>query len=368
MAPHRQMQMLVTRFERLSRRISLAGLASGHQAVKAISEGRVLVDGKVATSNFKIFSEAVVTMDGHNVPPPDPLPKLWALNKPRKVLCEAVEKEGVDTLPSLMRRWRERQHKKLGDAQSIGLLEESLENRHFIVVTGVPYNGQGLVLMTNDGLFAQALQDHSSNILSIFDLRIAGDPSVEMLHKWRRGARAGGINFGQVFCSITSRTSQACKLRLRMVESPKQPLSLLLEHAKIRVHRFKRYGFGPYMTYKVPDDVVVQLPIHKSLMSLVPKADMRQALVPTRGGVLSPDGRLRAVNLEGSVIAAVDQPEAREGAEPPAEAEVRSGELNGIADPSESDTLGAQGRGGPNSGRQRLSRPSKALDRRQSSS
>ena len=61
------------------------------------------VDGRVATTNFKVFQQAHVTLDswlplddsgslevclqhckdGLTVPPPDPEPKLWAMFKPR---------------------------------------------------------------------------------------------------------------------------------------------------------------------------------------------------------------------------------------------------------------------------------------------
>eukprot|EP00927_Polykrikos_kofoidii_P078991 TRINITY_DN75794_c0_g1_i1.p1 TRINITY_DN75794_c0_g1~~TRINITY_DN75794_c0_g1_i1.p1 ORF type:complete len:367 (-),score=62.16 TRINITY_DN75794_c0_g1_i1:139-1239(-) len=302
MAPHRQMQMVVTRFERLSRRISLASFLSGHKAEEAIAAGRVKVDGTVATANFKVFSEASVTLDGAEVRPPGPLPKLWALLKPKKVLCQQDEKEGVATLRSLMRSWREREVKLFGQAQTIGLDDECLDDKHFIIVCGLAYGADGLVLLTNDGLFADAITHHQARILSEYDVKVSGDPPIDLLHSWRHGARAGGINYGRVFVSIVKRSPTATRLSVRFVESPDRPLEMLLDAARLRVNRVKRHAFGPYVSSQIIKNRLVQVPIHRDLMPLVPAADMRQVLVPSRGGVLSQDGRLRSVALEDSQI------------------------------------------------------------------
>lgn len=303
MDARRQMQMVVTRFERISRRISLSGLMSGHKAETAIAEGRVQVDGKRISDNFKVFSEARVTVDGIDVPPPGPLPKLWGMRKPRNVLCQLGNEEGQRSLRSMMRQWREWENKLNGDAQSIGLAAQSLEDKNFVVINGLPYAGDGLVLMTNDGIFADALSDVENRILSVYDLKIAADPPVELMHKWRTiGARAEGRNFGRVFTSITKRSVSATWLRLRFVEGPDRPVELLLDRARLRVHRLRRYAFGPYVATNLPERRVVPLPIVDSLRPLVPKADMRQTLIRCPGGVLDQDGRLRDVRLEDSAV------------------------------------------------------------------
>jgi len=300
--PQRQMQMLVTRFERLSRRISLAGLASGKQAVQAITAGRVKVDGKVATSNFKVFAEANVTLDDAEAPPPGPRPKLWGLFKPRNVLCQDAEKEGEKTLRSLMRGWRNREVKSIGVTMAEGIDDECLDDKHFVIVSGLAYHADGLVLLTNDGLFAEALQKAQNRILTAYDVKIAGDPPIDVLHSWRKKARVGPIDFGQVFCSITKRNGSTTRLRVRLVESPERPLELLFERARMRIYRMRRHAFGPYIVGDIPPDRCVPLSVHRDLMALCPQADVRQALVPVQGGILNEEGKIRSVSLENSAI------------------------------------------------------------------
>eukprot|EP00747_Dinoflagellata_sp_TGD_P187294 gnl/TRDRNA2_/TRDRNA2_44868_c0_seq1.p1 gnl/TRDRNA2_/TRDRNA2_44868_c0~~gnl/TRDRNA2_/TRDRNA2_44868_c0_seq1.p1 ORF type:complete len:354 (+),score=45.74 gnl/TRDRNA2_/TRDRNA2_44868_c0_seq1:3-1064(+) len=321
MCGHRQMQMAITRFERLSRRIALSQLMSGHRAEEAIAQGRVNVDGKVVSSNFKVFAEARVFVDNIEVPPPMPWPKLWAMHKPRKVLCtsdpeelQPAEEVGeepkpgtVVTLRSFMRNWTARELYRQGSAQSVGLEEECLSDKHFVIACGLPYGADGLVLLTNDGIFAETLTRPESLILSTYDVRVAGSPNVEMLHKWRNGARARGIDFGQVFASITKRTSAATRMRLRYVETPERPIELLLESAKLRVNRLRRHGFGPYIVTDLPrESCTVQVPIHKGISHLCPQADMRQVLVPAAGGIVNEQGRMRNVGLDNSAIPGLD--------------------------------------------------------------
>lgn len=301
MAAKKQMQMLVTRFERLSRRISLAGLLSNHQATEAIAQGRVQVDGTVAASNFKVFQEAYVTLDGVNVPPPEPEPKLWAMFKPRKVLCENLEREDTKTLRSRMRRWYDKEADRVGKAASAGLEEESLKDRHWVIVTGLAYAHDGLVLLTNDGIFAETLSSAEANILSAFDCKIQGDLPVDLLHQWRTGARAAGVNYGRVFCSVKKRTGATFRLRVRYVESPERPIDMLLDAHRMRIQTVRRYSFGPYIVTDIPADKVVRIPIHKSLRHLIPVADMRQTLVPLHGAMME-DGHLRKPRLENSAV------------------------------------------------------------------
>lgn len=299
----RQMQMLVTRFERLSRRISLAGLMSGQKAVEAISSGRVLVDNQVARGNFKVFSEASVVVDGCEAPAPRPRPRIWALNKPRKVLCSDMERDGAVTLRSLLRSRHEHEVEWSGNARTVGLADETLWDKHFVVVSGLSFMADGLVLLTNDGHFADTLMSTSSKILSIYEVKISGDPPIELLHTWRRRARAGGVDFGQVFVSIMKRSATTCKLSVRYVETPERPLELLLEKGKMKLIACRRFAFGPYLVTELPRDRCIELPVHKSLMHLCPKADMRQVLVPATGGILNSAGLLQEMVLQGSVAA-----------------------------------------------------------------
>jgi len=294
--------MLVTRFERLSRRISLAGLMSNHRAVEAIAAGRVRVDGAAASSNFKVFAEASVTVDGIEAPP-EPGPRLWALFKPRNVLCQQEEKEGEKTLRSVMREWRNREVARTGTTQAIGLDEECLDDKHFVIVSGLAYGADGLVLLTNDGLFARELNRKENRILTVYDVKIAGDPPVDLLHSWRKRAKVGGIDYGQVFSSITRRNGTTTKLRVRLVESADRPIDLLFERARMKVYRMQRHGFGPYVVSELPLDRCVRIPVHKSLKHLCPVADMRQALVPTPGSIVTNEGRIRSVGLHASAIA-----------------------------------------------------------------
>merc|ERR1712008_483674 len=182
-----------------------------------------------------------------------------------------------------------------------------------------------------DGLFAEALQNIQNRILTAYDVKIAGDPPIDLLHSWRKKARVGGIDYGQVFCSITKRNGSTTRLRVRLVESPERPLDLLFERARMRIYRMRRHAFGPYILGDVPKDRCVPLGVHRDLLALCPQVDVRQALVPVRGGILTEEGKIRSVRLENSVIWPSDGHEEMDG--------VHEGNWHGSA--NESDGRGA---------------------------
>mmetsp|Transcript_66993 Transcript_66993/g.139883 ORF Transcript_66993/g.139883 Transcript_66993/m.139883 type:complete len:160 (+) Transcript_66993:473-952(+) len=68
----------------------------------------------------------------------------------------------------------------------------------------------------------------------------------------------------------------------------------------MEVIALRRYAFGPYLCTDLPLDRLMEVAIHKSIRNLVPQADMRQALVPVRGSVVTPEGALRDVQLGNS--------------------------------------------------------------------
>ena len=55
--------------------------------------------------------------------------------------------DGVVTIRSLLRSWKVREQKFLGDAVTMGLEEESLGDRHFLIACGLPFAADGLVLV-----------------------------------------------------------------------------------------------------------------------------------------------------------------------------------------------------------------------------
>ena len=150
--------------ERLQKIIARAGLTSRRNAEKLISEGKVTVDGKVATLGTCADSQKnkirvdgkLLTFDAEKI--------YILLNKPRGYVCTAKDERGRKTVLDL-----------------VGISER------IYPVGRLDLNSEGLILLTNDGDFMNALIHPKFKIEKTYRAKISGDVTEEKLDKLRAG-------------------------------------------------------------------------------------------------------------------------------------------------------------------------------------
>jgi hypothetical protein len=122
--------------ERIAKVVSRAGLASRRDAEEWITQGRVTVNGRVINSPaLDVTANDVISVDGKPLPPRERT-RLFMFHKPRGLMTTHADPEGrptvFDNLPEGLPR-----------LISIGRLD---------------FNTEGLLLLTNDGGLARALE------------------------------------------------------------------------------------------------------------------------------------------------------------------------------------------------------------------
>ena len=152
--------------ERLQKIISRAGVASRRKAEELILEGRVSVDGVVTRElGTKADSAtAQIRVDSKPLRPPRNIVYL-ALNKPRECVTTLSDPEGRPTVMDFLKGVKERVY-------PVGRLD---------------YHTEGLLLLTNDGDFANRILSAGSGIPKTYWVKVAGTPAEEDLEKLRRG-------------------------------------------------------------------------------------------------------------------------------------------------------------------------------------
>ena len=171
-------QYHVLTMERLQKILARAGVASRRKCEEYITAGRVTVDGKVVRElGAKADPEtSIVRFDGEPIKPEKRL--YYLVNKPRGMICT----NATDT----------------GKPRVIDLLG-SVEQRLF-TVGRLDVDSEGLLIVTNDGDFANRLAHPRYGVARTYAVELDGTVTAETLAKLRKGVRLaeGRVRFSEV--------------------------------------------------------------------------------------------------------------------------------------------------------------------------
>lgn len=152
--------------ERLQKLMAHAGIASRRACEALIRQGRVEVDGKVATLGQKADPDRQrIVVDG--VPLKKKAPPVYvAVHKPYGVLSTSQDDRGRRTVRDLV--------PLAGHLYPVGRLDR---------------NSEGLVLLTNDGALTNRLTHPRYEHEKEYRVLVAGWPTHATLARWERGVR-----------------------------------------------------------------------------------------------------------------------------------------------------------------------------------
>jgi len=152
--------------ERLQKLLARAGIGSRRACEDIITAGRVMVDGRVVTElGTKADPQTQdVRLDGSRLHPERP--EYWLLNKPKGVVCTNLD--------------------PAGRSRPVDLMQHYTQTRLF-PVGRLDADSKGLLLMTNDGLFANRLTHPRYEVSKTYVATVAGDVTPDDLRRLRRG-------------------------------------------------------------------------------------------------------------------------------------------------------------------------------------
>lgn len=149
--------------ERLQKVIAQAGVASRRKAEELIKAGKVKVDGKIVTElGSKVSGREMIEVEGRVISLEEK--EYYLLNKPRGVITSTADdkarKTVVDLIPTTARIY------------PVGRLD---------------YDTTGVLLLTNDGEFANILMHPTNEIDKVYLAKLEGIFNVEAIEKLRQG-------------------------------------------------------------------------------------------------------------------------------------------------------------------------------------
>ena len=215
--------------ERLQKIIAESGLMSRRAAELAISEGRVLVNGLPAKLGDRAESSDQITLDGEALPLKEEK-RYYMLNKPRGYVCSLHDEQGRKSVRELLPA-------SAGRVYPVGRLDLMSE---------------GLLLMTNDGVFANRIMHPSSRILKTYRTCVEGDTLDTRIARLREPFELDGVSVQAVELRVLKKTDRAAVLDITIGEGRNREIRRMCEEAGLRVARLTRIAEGGLLLGDLP--------------------------------------------------------------------------------------------------------------------
>jgi 23S rRNA pseudouridine2605 synthase len=235
--------------DRIAKVIARAGLASRREAEAWIEAGRVSVNGTPITSPaLNVGPRDRITVDGQ------PLPRkartrLFLCNKPRGLVTTHSDPEGRPTI--------------------FGALPKNLPR--LISVGRLDMNTEGLLLLTNDGGLARALELPATGWLRRYRVRALGRVTQDVLDRLKKGATVEGVHYGPIEATLERQLESNCWLAVGIREGKNREVRKVMESIGLTVSRLIRVGFGPFELGDISEAAVKEVPTQELRKALGPE-------------------------------------------------------------------------------------------------
>lgn len=203
-----------------------------------IEEGRIIVDGeKLSTPAFKVTGAEAITVDGKPVRPPQ-MTRLWRFHKPVGLVTTNTDPDGRPTVFGALPA-------KFPRCVTIGRLD---------------LNTEGLLLLTNDGELARALELPATGLKRTYRARAFGPVDQPQLNTLADGVTYEGVTYRSIRARLVKRTGANAWIEMVLTEGKKREARRALESLGLRVSRLIRTAYGPVSLGDLPVGEVEEVP------------------------------------------------------------------------------------------------------------
>ena len=224
--------------ERIAKYLARAGVASRREAERLIENGVVTVNGVRLTSPaFKVTGQETIKVHRKIISAPEPT-RLWRYHKPAGLITTTSDPDGRRTV-------FEELPKSLPRTVTVGRLD---------------LNTEGLLLLTNDGALARALELPKTQITRTYRARAHGyltDAKIEALAK---GVTAEGVRYGAIKIELDTSNGANIWVNVSLEEGKKREVRRALEVVDLKVNRLIRVGYGPFELADLAPGAVEEIP------------------------------------------------------------------------------------------------------------
>ena len=208
--------------ERLQKILAHAGVASRRKAEELIVAGHVSVNGVTVTelgSKANLETDQV-KVDGFVLKAPKHF-VYYAFNKPKNVITTVFDPEGRETVMKFFKGLHERIY-------PVGRLD---------------YASEGLLILTNDGEFANALMSPASHVTKTYLAKIKGVLTHEEEESFRNGIPMHGRKTAPAGLKLIKKGDNPW-YEVRLIEGRQNQIRIMFKHFNHLVEKLKRVKIG----------------------------------------------------------------------------------------------------------------------------
>ncbi|WP_027580200.1 pseudouridine synthase [Bradyrhizobium sp. Ai1a-2] len=223
--------------ERIAKVLARAGLASRRDAEEMVTQGRVTVNGRVINSPaLDVTANDVVAVDGKPLPPRERT-RLFMYHKPRGLMTTHDDPEGRPTV--------------------FDNLPEGLPR--LISVGRLDFNTEGLLLLTNDGGLARALELPDTGWLRRYRVRAHGEVTQAQLDELKKGVEVEGVKYGPIDATLERDQGSNVWLVFAIREGKNREVRNVMAHLGLEVNRLIRVSYGPFQLGELEEGKVDEI-------------------------------------------------------------------------------------------------------------
>ncbi|WP_102345726.1 pseudouridine synthase [Bacillus sp. Marseille-P3661] len=209
--------------ERLQKVIAQSGVTSRRKAEQLIIEGKVTVNGKVVKElGTKVSSKDRVEVEGIPITREEPV--YYLFYKPREVISAVTDDKNRKVVTEFFPE----------------------EKRRIFPIGRLDYHTSGLLLLTNDGEFANILMHPKYNIDKLYVAKVNGIPTREQLRKLEKGVHLedGKTAPAKVKILSVDKKKSTSIVQITIHEGRNRQVRRMFEAIGFKVQKLKRERYG----------------------------------------------------------------------------------------------------------------------------
>lgn len=227
--------------ERLQKQISTLGYCSRRKAEELIVKGLVKVNGTVVTElGTKVDPNDVIEVEGVTLSKQEK--EYYVFNKPREVVSTTSDDKGRKTI-----------------------LDYFDINTRIYPIGRLDYDTTGIILLTNDGEFANLMMKPSSNIKKVYLAKINGILSLEEINILKKGIKVKGIsyNIDKIKVKKVDKAKNTSMVEITIHEGKNHEIKKIFEYFNLDVLKLTRLSYGSISLGDLPSGKYRKLSIHE---------------------------------------------------------------------------------------------------------